>query len=184
MIELQDWTRYHRSQLERWLEPSKLLPAFTLRADDEPWNETVTNYALLAAGSLLGRFSFRSAGSGVAFFGLVLAPAARGYGYSRLCLRAALCRLASNGFVTASASVAVANEPSVRMLNSAGLYPVRASEWRPLPAGFDVTLLLSLPGWTYRIGVPFEMLYRRMQVGLDWYMYAEEAQQSRARVVS
>lgn len=179
MIQVDEWSRSHRSDFERWpCEPNPLVSAFLLRADDEPYWWPPRSLAVLVGGQLVGRFSYRL-NDGRAFVGLVLSPSWRGRRLSCSAMRASLCWLAARGVALADASVAVANIASCKMLVGAG-FVFDCLEWRYLPGDYDVSLLRGLPESSYVLaggprGLP-GLLYGRLSARIDVHMYAEVAQ--------
>jgi RimJ/RimL family protein N-acetyltransferase len=176
MIEVQSWSRLHRSQYERWqTDVTPLQSLFLLRARDEPFNYPVASLAVLFNRVLIGRFSHRMNPDGEAFIGLVLAPSYRGRGYAVPALRASLSWLAWSGVDVAAASVALANVASFRMLLASGFVPRPgcSEDWRDVPLGVDVGLLSGLLAGSWRLSPAPSLLYARLVCSLSVHMYAE-----------
>lgn len=173
MIEVQPWTRKHRSELEHWpSEPNLLLPAFLLRSQDEPYDVEPISFAVCYQGALIGRFTYRVNGHRIAFVGLVLSPAVRGRRLGRSAMAGSLVRLGQLGIASAYCSVAMANTPSYHMLLSSSFY-MSSLEWRLLPDSFNFSSLVGLDEKYYRLGDAPAMLYAVMFVSIDFYMYTE-----------
>lgn len=177
MIEILQWTKKHRSELERWpKEDNLLLPALMLRAKGEPYDLPVASFALVNDGALVGRFSYRLLSNGVAFVGLVLSPAARGTGVAVPSMRGSLLRLCAMGVTAAFGSVAAANKPALMMNYASGFRLSEVFDWRDLPADFDTSLLAKCKKDTYRLLPVPAMLYRQVYVELSLAMYTGVAQ--------
>lgn len=177
MIAVSEWTRLHRSMLSGWrTDDSVLSPAFLLRAPFEPYQVQPISLALSLDGLLLGRFTYRWQYSNDAFVGLVLAPSVRGRRLSVPCMVAALTWLAWSGITTASASVAVANVASYKMLFASGFSPIPEPcyDWRSLPSDFDVSLLSSCLAGSYVLEPAPAMLYVRLAMSIDVYLSSAE----------
>lgn len=176
LIEVADWTKKHRSELEHWpTEPNRLLPIFMLRTDLEPYEVEPINFAIIYKNALIGRFTYRISMHRVAFVGLAISPAFRGKGLGIASMRASLARLGDLGIASAYCSVAMANLPSLGMLRASGFYSL-SMDWRLLPSGYDCSALIGFPASTYRVGDRPAMLYSTMCVSIDYLLYAEVAQ--------
>lgn len=175
MIEVLEWSRLYRSLFERWpSEPNRLLPAFLLRSDDEPYDIPPHSFAIMFNGILIGRFSYRLMPDYFAFVGIVLSPDYRGLRLSADAMRACIIKLSDLRVKSVFCSVAVANIPSHAMLSACGFF-VSSLEWRDLPAGFDVNSLVGFPLRSYRLEPAPAMLYSRMFGSVERFMYADVA---------
>lgn len=177
MIEVAEWTKKHRSWLEAWpMENNPLLPAFLLRVPQEPYDYAVASFAILNEGSLVGRFSYRLLPNNVAFVGLVLSPAVRGFGFGVPAMCASLLALCALGVTSAFGSVAAANKPALAMDLAAGFRLMSTCDWRDLPVDFDVALLARCPVGSWRLFPVPAMLYHQVSVALSSDMYTGVAQ--------
>lgn len=171
-IEVTEWTKKHRSWLEAWpMENNPLLPAFLLRVPEEPYDYAVASFAILNEGALIGRFSYRMLPDRVAFIGLVLSPAVRGFGFGVPAMRSSLLALCAFGVTSAFGSVAAANKPALAMDLAAGFRLMSTCDWRQLPANFDLNLLARCPVGSYRLDPVPAMLYHQVSVSLSGYVY-------------
>lgn len=172
MVEIQDWTKKHRSALAGWpSEVNPLLPAFLLRSVEEPYDTYSASFAIVEDDALVGRFTYRLIKKSAAFVGLVLSPGVRGRGLAASALIGSILRLGQLGITSLSCSIACANIPSMRAFSRAGFMSAMY-DYRQLPIGFDLSLLWQCDSSTYVLVPVPAMLY----VSMSASTYTEVAQ--------
>lgn len=151
-------TERFRRLMRAWPLGPMYEAAFLLRAPSEPYQLPPVTLALVRVDGvvldLIGAFTYRKDSPFSAFVGLVLAPGARGRGLALPSMLAGLEYLrVSAGCRVAWGSVAAANRPALRMDLAAGFVVTPGlDDWRMLPAGFDVSILVRFPTETYSLG--------------------------------
>jgi RimJ/RimL family protein N-acetyltransferase len=172
VVHLEPWTRRHRSLFERWpAETNLLLPALLLRGPGEPYDVEPITLAVMYNNALVGRFSIRVTDAG-AYVGYALNVSCRGVGLGIPTMRAGLGYCANTlSCRFAWGSVAAANRPALMADFACGFAIVGESDWRLLPADFDISLLDRLKSGTYRLLPDPAVLYYRVECNLYQYTY-------------